>query len=158
MRGSKPRSHLHDLDVTGVLNSKHHHHLLALDMKIWKMIYHYLNSVTLVRISLISCSIIISGRHYYGKERDEKRWKANFRCALNSLKTVKPVSKTLKGQNAFREYRFLDLPDTVTDVKPISHGMLYNFQHRFWFKIILKCSFEEAIKSGFAFYLCHRFL
>ena len=70
----------------------------------------------------------ISGRHYYGNERDEKRWKANFRCALNSLKTVKPVSKTLKGQNAFREYRIMDMLDTVPDeVKPTTQGELCAF-------------------------------
>lgn len=63
-----------------------------------------------------------TGRHYYGNERDEKRWKANFRCALNSLKTVKPVSKTLKGQNAFREYRIMDMLDKEPDVKPTSQA------------------------------------
>lgn len=53
----------------------------------------------------IFCYII--GRY---NEGDPKRWKANFRCALNSLKDVQEVKdlSISKGQNAFRVYRMLE--------------------------------------------------
>ncbi|XP_053392795.1 interferon regulatory factor 2-like isoform X2 [Mercenaria mercenaria] len=50
--------------------------------------------------------------HHSGKynDGDPKRWKANFRCALNSLKDVEEVKgmSISKGQNAFKVYRMLD--------------------------------------------------
>ncbi|KAK3579482.1 hypothetical protein CHS0354_028300 [Potamilus streckersoni] len=43
--------------------------------------------------------------------QDTKRWKANFRCALNSLSDVKEQkdSGVKKGANAFKVYKFTDL-------------------------------------------------
>ncbi|XP_046544349.1 interferon regulatory factor 1-like isoform X2 [Haliotis rubra] len=42
------------------------------------------------------------------KRKDPKRWKANFRCALNSLPDVERVPGHLaKGSQAVRRYRFL---------------------------------------------------
>ncbi|KAK3579481.1 hypothetical protein CHS0354_028298 [Potamilus streckersoni] len=51
-----------------------------------------------------------TGKFYDGDKPDAKRWKANFRCALNSLPdVVEEKSKGMrKGQNAFKVYRFLD--------------------------------------------------
>ncbi|XP_060579005.1 uncharacterized protein LOC132735977 isoform X2 [Ruditapes philippinarum] len=48
-----------------------------------------------------------SGRYNDG---DPKRWKANFRCALNSLKDIQEVKdlSISKGQNAFRVYKMLE--------------------------------------------------
>lgn len=48
-----------------------------------------------------------SGRHNDG---DPKRWKANFRCALNSLKDVQEIKEmsVSKGQNAYKVYRMID--------------------------------------------------
>ena len=51
--------------------------------------------------------------HYHGKANDPKRWKANFRCALNSLKDVEEVTNQSisKGMNAFRVYRIMESLD-----------------------------------------------
>ncbi|XP_053404388.1 uncharacterized protein LOC123555815 isoform X2 [Mercenaria mercenaria] len=50
---------------------------------------------------------IHTGRH---QDSDHKRWKANFRCALNSLPDVTEMKEqgVKKGNNAFKVYRFLD--------------------------------------------------
>ena len=52
----------------------------------------------------------ISGKYYEGDKPDPKRWKANFRCALNSLQDVDEdkAQGVRKGNNAFKVYRFLD--------------------------------------------------
>ena len=51
-----------------------------------------------------------TGKFMDGDDPDPKRWKANFRCALNSLPDVEELkNKGLrKGNNAFKIYRFLD--------------------------------------------------
>lgn len=52
---------------------------------------------------------IHSGRWNNG---DHRRWKANFRCALNSLRTIEEIKdlSISKGQNAFRVFRMLPCP------------------------------------------------
>ncbi|KAL3876855.1 hypothetical protein ACJMK2_034639 [Sinanodonta woodiana] len=52
---------------------------------------------------------IHTGR-YDENNQDTKRWKANFRCALNSLSDVKEQkdSGVKKGANAFKVYKFID--------------------------------------------------
>ena len=60
---------------------------------------------------------LLTGRHYHGSEKDPKRWKPNFRCALNSLKTVKPLEKSLKGSNAFRLFQILAFSGNKSYVK-----------------------------------------
>lgn len=52
----------------------------------------------------------ILGRHHDG---NHKRWKANFRCALNSLPDVIELKDlgVRKGDNAFKVYKFIDLND-----------------------------------------------
>lgn len=50
------------------------------------------------------------GRYKPGTDKpDPKTWKANFRCALNSLPDVKelPEKSIKKGHNAFRVYALL---------------------------------------------------
>ncbi|XP_061185424.1 uncharacterized protein LOC133193476 isoform X3 [Saccostrea echinata] len=51
-----------------------------------------------------------TGRHHDG---NHKRWKANFRCALNSLPDVIELRDlgVRKGDNAFKVYKFIDLND-----------------------------------------------
>ncbi|XP_078329513.1 uncharacterized protein LOC111100791 isoform X1 [Crassostrea virginica] len=51
-----------------------------------------------------------TGRHHDG---NHKRWKANFRCALNSLPDVIELKDlgVRKGDNAFKVYKFIDLND-----------------------------------------------
>ncbi|KPP79162.1 hypothetical protein Z043_101280 [Scleropages formosus] len=51
-----------------------------------------------------------TGRYKPGIDKpDPKTWKANFRCALNSLPDVKELHdrSTKKGNNAFRVYMLL---------------------------------------------------
>lgn len=56
-------------------------------------------------------------QHFFLKGKynddDHKRWKANFRCALNSLPDVVELKDlgVKKGNNAFRVYKFLDESD-----------------------------------------------
>ncbi|XP_052803640.1 uncharacterized protein LOC128233821 [Mya arenaria] len=54
---------------------------------------------------------IHTGRH---DDSDHKRWKANFRCALNSLPDVMELKDhgVKKGSNAFKVYKFLDEKET----------------------------------------------
>ncbi|XP_069124946.1 interferon regulatory factor 1-like isoform X2 [Argopecten irradians] len=49
-------------------------------------------------------------RHTRDQPPNPKRWKANFRCALNSLSDVIEVKAkgTTKGNNAYRVFKFLD--------------------------------------------------
>ncbi|XP_021363393.1 interferon regulatory factor 2-like [Mizuhopecten yessoensis] len=51
-----------------------------------------------------------TGKHMDNDDPDPKRWKANFRCALNSLPDVAEVKDqgVRRGQNAFKVYRFLE--------------------------------------------------
>lgn len=57
-----------------------------------------------------------SGRYRPGKNKpDPKTWKANFRCALNSLHDIceLPEYSKKRGSNAFRVYKML--PSTQTN-------------------------------------------
>ena len=51
---------------------------------------------------------LISGKFQKGDPPNPKMWKANFRCALNSLHDIERLNSDTKGQNAQRRYRFLD--------------------------------------------------
>lgn len=57
---------------------------------------------------------ILLGKHQPGVDKpDPKTWKANFRCAMNSLPDIEEVKdKSIKkGNNAFRVYRMLPLSE-----------------------------------------------
>ncbi|XP_064601872.1 interferon regulatory factor 1-like isoform X2 [Liolophura sinensis] len=51
-----------------------------------------------------------TGKFKEGQEPDPKKWKANFRCALNSLLDVEELKEEThkKGEGAKRVYRFVD--------------------------------------------------
>lgn len=52
----------------------------------------------------------VSGKYQPGADRpDPKTWKANFRCAVNSLPDMEEVKdkSNKKGTNAFRVYKML---------------------------------------------------
>ncbi|XP_064597934.1 uncharacterized protein LOC135464439 [Liolophura sinensis] len=53
---------------------------------------------------------IHTGKHTIGGQADHKRWKANFRCALNSLHDVEELQdRSMKtGEFAYKLYRFLE--------------------------------------------------
>ena len=54
--------------------------------------------------------VCVSGKYQQGVDRpDPKTWKANFRCAVNSLPDMEEVKdKSIKkGTNAFRVYKML---------------------------------------------------
>lgn len=57
--------------------------------------------------------LLFEGRH---QDSDHKRWKANFRCALNSLPDVEELKEQgiKKGNNAFKVYKFLDERESKT--------------------------------------------
>lgn len=63
--------------------------------------------MVLSTVYINSMATPFSGRHHDG---DPKRWKANFRCALNSLRDVEEVKdmSVSKGQNAFKVYKMLE--------------------------------------------------
>uniref|UniRef100_A0A8C1V7M5 IRF tryptophan pentad repeat domain-containing protein n=2 Tax=Cyprinus carpio TaxID=7962 RepID=A0A8C1V7M5_CYPCA len=52
---------------------------------------------------------IHTGKYQPGDKPDPKTWKANFRCAMNSLPDIEEVKdKSIKkGTNAFRVYKML---------------------------------------------------
>ncbi|XP_061149061.1 interferon regulatory factor 2-like isoform X3 [Syngnathus typhle] len=53
---------------------------------------------------------IHTGKYQPGKDKpDPKTWKANFRCAMNSLPDIEEVKdkSNKKGTNAFRVYKML---------------------------------------------------
>lgn len=58
----------------------------------------------------MSLFLVVSGRYHPGKDKpDPKTWKANFRCALNSLPDVCELHEhsRKRGNNAFRVYRMM---------------------------------------------------
>ncbi|XP_077447794.1 uncharacterized protein LOC144067754 [Stigmatopora argus] len=59
--------------------------------------------------SLFKMWAIHTGKHAEGRSPDPKTWKANFRCALNSLPDVEEVKdkSVNKGQSAMRVFRIL---------------------------------------------------
>ena len=63
---------------------------------------------------LLSFFLSCSGKFQPGIDRpDPKTWKANFRCAMNSLPDIEEVKdKSIKkGTNAFRVYKMLSYPE-----------------------------------------------
>uniref|UniRef100_A0A667YWP8 Interferon regulatory factor n=1 Tax=Myripristis murdjan TaxID=586833 RepID=A0A667YWP8_9TELE len=60
---------------------------------------------------------IHTGKYQPGVDRpDPKTWKANFRCAMNSLPDIEEVKdkSTKKGTNAFRVYKMLSSSEKTT--------------------------------------------
>uniref|UniRef100_A0A672FI69 Interferon regulatory factor 1-like n=1 Tax=Salarias fasciatus TaxID=181472 RepID=A0A672FI69_SALFA len=56
-----------------------------------------------------------TGRYHPGKDKpDPKTWKANFRCALNSLSDICELREysRKRGSNAYRVYRMLPISQT----------------------------------------------
>lgn len=59
---------------------------------------------------MVLCFCVCVGKFQLGIDRpDPKTWKANFRCAMNSLPDIEEVKdKSIKkGTNAFRVYKML---------------------------------------------------
>lgn len=52
---------------------------------------------------------MLAGKHAEGQATDPKTWKANFRCALNSLPDIEEVKDRSinKGHHAMRVFRML---------------------------------------------------
>lgn len=95
---------------------------------------------------------IHTGKHQPGVDKpDPKTWKANFRCAMNSLPDIEEVKdrSIKKGNNAFRVYRMLPLSE-----RPSKKGRaVYGLKHRsvsvtvpFWsFHFCLSVPFKGRI-------------
>jgi len=61
-------------------------------------------------------SVFCAGKYQIGIDRpDPKTWKANFRCAMNSLPDIEEVKdKSIKkGTNAFRVYKMLSFSERM---------------------------------------------
>lgn len=62
----------------------------------------------------------VTGQGRWGTEEDAdaRRWKANFRCALNSLRDVRELKccRHGRGRDAYRVYKFLRQRDDVSAV------------------------------------------
>ncbi|XP_078071202.1 interferon regulatory factor 2 isoform X3 [Mustelus asterias] len=68
-----------------------------------------------------------TGKYHHGVDRpDPKTWKANFRCAMNSLPDIEEVKdKSIKkGSNAYRVYRMLPATE-----KPNKKELKYSPSH-----------------------------
>lgn len=73
----------------------------------------YSVSTSLFSLTLILPAVLL-GKHQPGVDKpDPKTWKANFRCAMNSLPDIEEVKdrSIKKGNNAFRVYRMLPLSE-----------------------------------------------
>lgn len=65
---------------------------------------------TLGLLTSVSFHPVASGRYHPGKDKpDPKTWKANFRCALNSLSDIRELHEhsRKRGNNAFRVYKMM---------------------------------------------------
>ena len=65
----------------------------------------------------VRACVRVSGKYQLGVDRpDPKTWKANFRCAVNSLPDMEEVKdKSIKkGTNAFRVYKMLSSSERST--------------------------------------------
>ncbi|KFP92418.1 Interferon regulatory factor 2, partial [Apaloderma vittatum] len=87
---------------------------------------------------------IHTGKYQSGVDKpDPKTWKANFRCAMNSLPDIEEVKdKSIKkGNNAFRVYRMLPLSE-----RPSKKGKKTKSEKDDKFKQIK----QEPVESSFA--------
>lgn len=103
--------------------------------------------------------IVMSIMFHAGKYRpgidkpDPKTWKANFRCAMNSLPDIEEVKdKSIKrGSNAFRMYRMLTPTEKAVKKGKLKHlkkhasswrrtGMSYMIDLSFMFKVMADMS------------------
>lgn len=65
-----------------------------------------------------------TGKYHPGIDKpDPKTWKANFRCAMNSLPDIEEVKdeSMKKGSNAFRMYRMLSSYEKAVKKGNCSH-------------------------------------
>lgn len=70
--------------------------------------------VCMYRFSDVNVFVVSVGKYQPGVDKpDPKTWKANFRCAMNSLPDIEEVKdKSMKkGNNAFRVYRMIPVAE-----------------------------------------------
>lgn len=93
--------------------------------------------------SSITCHMCLTffsclGKYQSGVDKpDPKTWKANFRCAMNSLPDIEEVKdKSIKkGNNAFRVYRMLPLSE-----RPSKKGRRESF-------VNMKCCWGHCVEK-----------
>lgn len=81
-----------------------------------------------------------SGRYRPGKDKpDPKTWKANFRCALNSLPDICELQEhsRKRGNNAYRVYRML--PSTHAHRRRRGGTNCYKWIHTMCTRLRLSC-------------------
>lgn len=98
-----------------LFSKKHYHYLTLPEIKYPRIVSKIWTLIAILpflemRTYCLSTFHFCSGKYQPGVDKpDPKTWKANFRCAMNSLPDIEEVKdKSIKkGTNAFRVYKML---------------------------------------------------
>ena len=90
-------------------------------------IHLYLFSFSIISLLfsiILNYLFIHLGRYNENLNEDPKKWKANFRCAMNSLQDVKEDKQMSKkrGEKAYKVYKFLEEKPKKSQMKGMNGG------------------------------------